>query len=152
LLSPIAIRVAYTKSLVCIRISGRAVRWVRKNQVFTAAVVFVLALGIGANSAVFSIVDPVLLRPSSFPQPEHLMRVEERTTGGTWTGVPVKDYQRWAGRTDIFEGTAAFLRDAVTLTGDGEPEQVIGHSCCTTSVGSSCGFGRISSGAMNTGP
>lgn len=52
------------------------------------------------------------------------MRVEERA-GSTWAGVPVKDYQRWAGRTDIFERTAAYLRDTVTLTGDGEPEQVI---------------------------
>jgi hypothetical protein len=41
------------------------------------------------------------------------------------TGVPVKDYQRWEGRTDIFERTGAYLRDTVTLTGDGEPEQVI---------------------------
>ena len=101
-----------------------AVRWLRKNPLFAAAVVFILALGIGANSAVFSIVDAVLLRPSPFPQAERLVRVEERTNN-PWTGVPVRDYQRWAGRTDIFERTAAYLRDTVTLTGDGEPEQVI---------------------------
>ena len=46
-------------------------------------------------------------------------------TSDTWAGVPVKDYQRWAGRDDIFERVAAYLRDTVTLTGDGEPEQVI---------------------------
>jgi putative ABC transport system permease protein len=101
-----------------------AVRWVGKNPLFAAAVVFILALGIGANSAVFSIVDAVLLRPSPFPQPEHLVRVEERTSN-TWASVPVRDYQRWAGRGDIFERTAAYLRDTVTLTGDGEPEQII---------------------------
>jgi putative ABC transport system permease protein len=102
-----------------------AVRWVRKNPFFSAAVVFILALGIGVNSAVFSIVDAVLLRPSPFPGTERLMRVEERVTSGKWAGVPIKDYQRWAGRNDIFERVAAYLRDTVTLTGGGEPEQVI---------------------------
>jgi predicted permease len=103
-----------------------AVRWVRKNPFFSAAVVFILALGIGANSAVFSIVDAVLLRPSPFPDSKSLVRVEERVTSGKWTGVPFKDYQRWASRNDIFERVAAYLRDTVTLTGGGEPEQVIG--------------------------
>jgi putative ABC transport system permease protein len=102
-----------------------AVRWLRKNPFFAAAVVFILALGIGANSAAFSIVDAVLLRPSPFPQPDRLVRIEEGVTSGTLTGVPFKDYQRWASRTDIFERAAAYLRDTVTLTGDGEPEQVI---------------------------
>ncbi len=99
-----------------------AVRWFRKNPLFAAAVVFVLALGIGANSAVFSIVDAVLLRPSSFRDAERLVRIEESEKS---PGVPVKDYQRWASRNDLFERVAAYLRDTVTLTGGGEPEQVI---------------------------
>src|ERR1700730_10992278 len=101
-----------------------AVRWLRRNPLFTTATVFVLALGIGANTAVFSIVDAVLLRPSPFPSAESLVRIEE-STSRTFTGVPVNDYQRWADRTDILERTAAYLRDTVTLTGNGEPEQVI---------------------------
>src|ERR1051326_9312321 len=83
-----------------------AVRWLRRNPLFTAATVFVLALGIGANTAVFSIVDAVLLRPSPFPSPESLVRIEEGTTSRTVAGVqqprslpvrwslPVNDYQR----------------------------------------------------------
>src|SRR5580698_9108441 len=102
-----------------------ALGWLRKNPLFTAATVFVLALGIGANTAVFSIVDAVLLRPSPFPSAESLVRIEESTTSRTLTGVPVNDYQRWANRTDILQRTAAFLRDTVTRTGGGEPEQVI---------------------------
>src|SRR5947209_1481437 len=102
-----------------------ALRWLRMNPLFTAAAVFVLALGIGANTAVFGIVDAVLLRPSPFPSAERLVRIEESTTSRTLTGVPVNDYQKWAGRTDLLERTAAYLRDTVTLTGDGEPEQVI---------------------------
>ena len=102
-----------------------AVRWLRKNPFFAGAVVAILALGVGANSAAFSIVDAVLLRPSPFPQPDRLVRVEKSVTGWTSTAVPFQDYQRWAGRSDIFERAAAYLRDTVTLTGGGEPEQVI---------------------------
>jgi putative ABC transport system permease protein len=102
-----------------------AVRWLRKNPILAGAVVFILALGVGANSAAFGIVDAVLLRPFPFPQPDRLVRVEESVTRQNLTGVPLNDYRRWSGRADIFERTAAYLRDTVTLTGDGEPEQII---------------------------
>ena len=69
--------------------------------------------------------DAVLLRPSPYPSAERLVRIEESITSGALSGVPVKDYQRWAGRSDIFERMTPYVRDTVTLTGDGEPEQVI---------------------------
>jgi predicted permease len=102
-----------------------ALRWLRKNPLFTAAVVFILALGIGANTAVFSIVDAVLLRPSPYPAADRLVRIEESSTSRAVGGVPLKDYQRWAGRDDLFEKTGPYIRDTVTLTGGGEPEQII---------------------------
>ncbi len=101
-----------------------ALRWLRKDPFFTTAIVFILALGIGANTAIFSLVDAVLLRPSPYRSAERLVRIEEGTSR-VWSGVPVKDYLRWAGRSDIFERIAPYIRDTVTLTGDGGPEQVI---------------------------
>ena len=101
-----------------------ALRWLRKDPFFASAIVSILALGIGANTAVFSIVDAVLLRPSPYPSAERLMRIDEGSTSRALSGVPIKDYQRWANRHDIFEEIAPYSRDVVTLTGNGEPEQV----------------------------
>ena len=102
-----------------------ALRWLRKDPFFSAAMVLILALGIGASTAVFSIVDAVLLRPPPYASIERLVRVEEITTGRVLAGVPVKHYQRWAGLGDVFETIAPYIRDTVTLTGEGRPEQVI---------------------------
>src|SRR5229473_1350867 len=83
-------RVQYIDNLVGDLRHG--LRIVRKSPVFTAAIAAILALGIGANTAVFSIVDAVLLRPSPFPHADRLFRVEEMVTSRTLIGVPFKDY------------------------------------------------------------
>ena len=100
-------------------------RMIKRNPAFTAGVVALLALGIGANTAVFSIVDAVLLRASPYPSPDTLVRVEESSPFRVLRGVPAKHFQRWADRHDVFASLAPYVRDTVTLTGDGDPEQVI---------------------------
>src|SRR5215471_8622660 len=101
-----------------------AFRWLRRNPLFTAATVVILAVGIGANTAVFSIVDGILLRPSPYSSGDRMVRIEETTRSRGASPVPVRHFQRWSGRSDLFEKIAPFTRDTVTLTGDGEPEQV----------------------------
>jgi putative ABC transport system permease protein len=102
-----------------------ALRWLRKNPLFTAGIVLILALGIGANSAVFSIVDAVLLRPLPYDSADRLIRIDETATKRLVTGVPAQEYRRWCDRSDLFERIAPYLQDFVTLTGSGEPDQVI---------------------------
>lgn len=101
-----------------------AVRWLRKNPLFTACAIVILSLGIGATTAVFSIVDAVLLRPLPYESSDRLLRIDE-TANRLVSGVPAADYLRWRDRSDLFEKTVPYLKDTVTLTGTGEPDQIV---------------------------
>ncbi len=100
-----------------------AVRWLRHNPLFTLAVTALLALGIGVNTAVFSIVDAVLLRPLPYRSAQRLLRIDEASKSRLISGVPAEDYFRWSKRADLFEKTVPYLKDVVTLTGGAEPDQ-----------------------------
>ena len=101
-----------------------AIRWLRKNPLFTAAVTLILALGIGANTAVFSIVDAVLFRPLPYESSGRLVRVDETANKRLMSGIPAKDFFRWRDRHDLFEKVVPAVSDTVTLTGGGDPDQV----------------------------
>ena len=100
-------------------------RWLVRNPVFMVSVVSILALGNGAVTSVFSIVDAVLLRPLPYKSAKLLARIDETATKRPITGVSAADYFRWRDRTDLFEATVPYLRDTVTLTAAGEPDQII---------------------------
>jgi predicted permease len=102
-----------------------AFRWLRHHPLFTAAVIAILALGIGANTAIFSIVDAVLLRPLPYAAAARLARIEETSTRSTAGRISSDDFLALSGRSDLFEKIAAHSRDDVTFYGAGEPDQVV---------------------------
>jgi putative ABC transport system permease protein len=108
-----------------------ALRFFGKHPLFTLAVTAILGLGIGANTAAFSIVDAVLLRPLPYQSSERLVRIVEANQKLVINTVPPEHYQLLESRRDIFDRTAPYVKDVVTLTNIGEPEQVFAERTST---------------------
>src|SRR5688572_11030757 len=102
------------------------VRMLLKHPGVTAVAVLTLALGIGANTAIFSVVNAVLLNPLPYKEPDRLVSLWESVPGhGRWRASPANFFD-WKKQNTVFEDVAAFGGASLTLTGDGEPEQVVG--------------------------
>jgi predicted permease len=103
-------------------------RMLFKNPVFTLIVVLTLALGIGANTAIFSVVNAVLLRPLPYPEPEQLvMALLTNTVEGKSSGYfGNADFLAVRERNQSFENVTGFSLGTFTLTGGERPEQVSG--------------------------
>ncbi len=103
-----------------------SIRTLLRRPGFTAVVVVTLALGIGANTAIFSVVNAVLLQPLTYREPERLVSLWENVpVYGQWRVTPANFFD-WKKQNTVFEGLAAFGASTLTLTGQGEPEQLQG--------------------------
>src|SRR5690349_7546153 len=104
-----------------------ALRALRRNPAFTAIAVLTLALGIGANTALFSVVNGVLLRPLPYADPSRLMSIRN-----TWadnsnpltatTSISPAEYFDYLDRLTAFESFGVYASNTLSLTGDGDPE------------------------------
>jgi putative ABC transport system permease protein len=103
-----------------------AVRTFRRSRGFTAVAVLTLALGIGANTAIFSVVNTVLLRPLPYKDAGRLVWITDFIPRQGNTLVWDSDYFAWAKQNQLFEGMAAYGPAEVTLTGVGESERLDG--------------------------
>jgi putative ABC transport system permease protein len=104
-------------------------RVLRKNPAFAAAAIIVLALGIGANTAIFSLVNAVLLRPLPLPESDRLMLVwhvppAKSFPGVTEFSVSPANYLDWQQHNHVFEQMTAFGRPSMNLTGRAQPESL----------------------------
>lgn len=106
---------------------GFAVRALRANPGFTAAAVTMLALGIGANVAMFSAFDQVLLRPLPFPEPEQLVLGRASFNGHLNPDMSAYDFYDYREQNGVFQSVGTFntMSDNVTITGGGEPEEAV---------------------------
>ena len=104
------------------------VRQLLKSPGFTFVAVLGLALGIGANVALFSVVNSVFLRPLAFPEPDRLVRLSSTNEEQNFirTGFSYPRFLEVQARQDVFSHLALSVFNAFTLTGKGDPEQVIG--------------------------
>ena len=106
-----------------------ALRQLRKSPGFTAVAVITLALGIGANTAIFSVVNGALLRPLAFKEPDRLVHVwhvppAKSFPGMTTFAVSAANYLDWKSQNQVFENMAIYTYHGFTLTGGDKPEQV----------------------------
>lgn len=102
-----------------------AVRTLVRTPVFALTVILTLGLGVGANTAIFSIVDRLLLRPLPYPHAGQLMVLNENSTKSAHMDVNPANWLDWQRDSRAFESFAAWSdRNEVTLTGQGDPERL----------------------------
>jgi predicted permease len=94
---------------------------------FTLVAVVALALGIGVNSAIFSVVNGVLLKPLGYKDPDRLVRIWEKWGGFDQGSVAYLNFKDWRERNQSFEAMAAYRWAGFNLTGGDQPERVIGR-------------------------
>ena len=107
-----------------------ASRVLRKDPGFAAVAVLTLALGIGANAAIFSFISSVLLRKPPVPEPDRLLMLRSKNPEGVWAAdrspVSAPDFLDWRAQSTSFAGIAAASFDDFTLSGEFEPECLSG--------------------------
>jgi len=103
-------------------------RLLAKHPGFTAVAVITLALGIGANTGIFSVVHAVLLRPLPFPEADRLVYLNEESQQLPGMSVSYPDFLDWQSQTQVFERMGAVQPAGFTLTGGAEPEMMFGRS------------------------
>lgn len=101
-----------------------AARVLLKSPGFVAIAVLTLALGIGANTALFSVVNGVLLRPLPYPRPNELVLVSEKTANFESSSISYPNFQDWRRSNSSFASLVAYRNDDFSMTGSGEAERV----------------------------
>ena len=101
-----------------------AFRMIRRSPGFTAIAILTLALGIGANTAIFSFVNAALLKPLPFPHAERIVNVWEKPPGGDRNGISTLNFLDWKRQNTVFTAMAAQAWGSATLTGADVPVEL----------------------------
>jgi putative ABC transport system permease protein len=106
-----------------LRISWRGLR---RSPSYSLIVLLALALGIGANTAIYSVIHAALFRPMPYPNPDEVAFIYTKLANGRRTWANVEDIQDWARDSKSFRSIAAWTSQTVNLTGTGEPDRLRG--------------------------
>ena len=103
-------------------------RILRRSPGFTATAIAALSLGIGANTAIFTVVNTVLLQPLAYPEPDRLVQLELSSPQGIQNITSIPKFMVWREQTQAFQDVAAYDLGGpgVNLTGGDRPEQLKG--------------------------
>lgn len=101
-----------------------ALRTLARTPGFTLVAILTLAIGIGANAAIFSVVNAVLLKPIPFPDPDRLVMFVNVSPQGSGRNASPAKFHHWREQTRVVQDVAAFRNNIVNLTGGGIPEQL----------------------------
>src|SRR5882762_10478449 len=104
------------------------VRSLLKRRGFTSIAVLTLALGIGACTAIFSVVDGVLLRPLPYPDAERIVQLREVNSKGTQIAFAEPNFRDVRARTHTLEGVAQYNGGLITVTGGSEPVRALTYA------------------------
>jgi predicted permease len=106
-----------------------ALRQMRKSPGFTVVAVVTLALGIGANTAIFSVVNAVLLRPLPYPNPDQLVMLWEQNPHRGWfeNAISGDNFLDWQKQNQVFAGMVAFESNSFTIIGNQQAEEIAGE-------------------------
>ena len=107
-----------------LRDARHSFRMFRQSPGFTVAAVAALALGIAANTAIFSIINAVLLKPVPFPGIDRLVVFQTTSPQGSFSIASPAEFQHWREQTTIVESVSAYSSNVVNLTSGGFPEQI----------------------------
>ena len=103
-------------------------RTLKRSPGFAFTAILIVALGIGATTAAFSVTDFVLIRPLPFPEPDRLVRVAERTPGYDYMEFSAPNYRDWKAAARSYESMGVYRSASVTMTGLGEPRRLLGSA------------------------
>jgi putative ABC transport system permease protein len=103
-----------------------SLRMFLRSPGFTLAAVAALALGIGANTAIFSVINTVLLKPLEYPEPERIVQMLSTTPTGSFSGASVTKFNLWRAQTSILQDVAAYDDGSagLNITGGSNPQQI----------------------------